>query len=251
MGAVAATWPLAARSQQRDRVATIGYLTLFTVSPGAPWPTEAGFLAGLRDLGYAEGKNFRIEYRSTHGDESRLGEMATELVRLNVDVIVTAGSGVYAARRATSTMPIVMTSAGDVVAMGIVDSLAHPGGNVTGLTIFAPEVMAKRLELLKQVSPDLVRAGVLLLRNSPSNSRVLELMRAAAKTLKVELFPIEIDPWDIEAAFATWSDERVGGFVAGDDPQLVVSNNAVTIAVLSAKRRLPSIGPPDLATWGA
>jgi hypothetical protein len=104
--------PLAARAEQGDRVATIGYLSLVTISPGAPWPNEAAFRAGLRDLGYSEGKNLRIEYRSTHGDESRLDELATELVRLNVDMIVTAYRGIYAAHRATTTIPIVMTGAG-------------------------------------------------------------------------------------------------------------------------------------------
>ena len=252
LGAAAGAWPLAAPAQQGERVPTIGYLSLVTISPGAPWPNEAAFQAGLRDLGHTEGKNLRIEYRSTHGDESRLDELATELVRLNVDVIVTAGSGVYAAHRATTTIPIVMTGAGDVVAMGVVNSLAHPGGNITGLTSFAPELMAKRLELLKQIWPSLTRAGILLFRGDPSNSKMLDLMQAPAETLKVELFPIEVGSWDLDSAFSALSEARVGGFVVGDAPQLMnnVMINGVVIANLASRARLPSIGPPELAEWG-
>jgi putative ABC transport system substrate-binding protein len=178
--------------------------------------------------------------------------LATELVRLNVDVIVTAYRGIYAAHRATTTIPIVMTGAGDVVATGVVNSLARPGGNVTGLTSFAPEVMAKRLEQLKQISPSLTRAGVLLLRDDPSNLKVLDSMQAAAKTLKVELLPIEVGSWDVDSAFSALTEGTVGGFVTGDAPQLMnnVMINGVVIANLTSHARLPSIGPPELAESG-
>jgi len=187
VGGATFAWPLAVGAQQAERLARIGYLSL-----GSP-PLNAyddAFLAGLRDLGYVEGKNLHIEFRFTEGQEDRLTRLATELVDLNVDVIVTYATGVYAAKRATATIPIVMETASDLVAMGVVASLAHPGGNITGLTFFYPELMAKRLELLKQVVPSMSRAGVLFVRATASTPSVLETMGSTANALKVELRPI-------------------------------------------------------------
>jgi putative tryptophan/tyrosine transport system substrate-binding protein len=141
-----AVWPLAARAEQQRALPRIGYLSLGT---GPDPPNDGEFLAGLRDLGYVEGKTIEIEFRFTGGDPDAVGKAADDFVRENVDIIVAYATGVYAARRATSTIPIVMTAAGDAVAMGLAASLAHPGGNVTGLNFFLPELMAKRLELLK------------------------------------------------------------------------------------------------------
>ena len=173
VGGAAFAWPLAVGAQQAERLARIGYLSLTSPPLNA---YDDAFLAGLRDLGYVEGKNLHIEFRFTEGQEDRLARLATELVDLNVDVIVTYATGVYAAKRATATIPIVMETTGDAVAMGVVASLAHPGGNITGQTFFHPELMAKRLELLKQVVPSMARAGVLLSGNNPHNGNVLEVM---------------------------------------------------------------------------
>jgi len=170
----AAAWPIAARAQQAERLARIGYLG----------PTSASqlvgaidaFSNGLRDLGYVEGRNLHIEYRFADGHEDRLAALATELVALNIDVIVTSVTGVFAAQRATATIPIVAAVAPDLVALGVVASLSHPGGQLTGLTFFLPELMAKRLELLKEVVPSMARAGVLLLRDNPSTGSTLETM---------------------------------------------------------------------------
>ena len=147
LGGAAAAWPLAARAQQAE-LARIGYLG----------PTSASqlvgaidaFSNGLRDLGYVEGRNLHIEFRFADGHEDRLPALAGELVALKVDVIVTYGTGVFAAQRATATIPIVAAVAPDLVALGAVASLSHPGGHLTGLTFFLPELMAKRLELLKE-----------------------------------------------------------------------------------------------------
>jgi putative ABC transport system substrate-binding protein len=176
---------------------------------------------GLRDLGYVEGRNLHIELRSAEGHEDRLPGLATELVALNVDVIVTYATGVYAAQRATKTIPIVMATHADVVALvglGIVASLAHPGGNVTGSTFFVPEIMAKRLEVLKELAPSMTRAGVLLVRREDNvNQTLLQAMGTTAKALTTELQPIEVrGPEEIESAFSGWAEKKIGGLVMLD-----------------------------------
>ena len=152
--------PFTAQAQQPAKIIRIGYLS--AVSPSAvPARTEA-FRQGLRQMGYEEGKNVVIEWRYAEGKEERLKEMAAELVRLNVDVIVTGGrSATRAARDATSKIPIVMTQDTDPVANGFVASLARPGGNITGLSTLAPELSGKRLEILKESVPGLSRVAVL------------------------------------------------------------------------------------------
>lgn len=143
--------------------------------------------AGLRGLGYVEGRNLQIGSRFADADNERLPALAAELVGLNVDVIVTWATGVVAARRATATIPIVMATFGDSVAAGFAASLARPGGNVTGSNFFQVELMAKRVELLKEINPTMTRAGVLLLRDNPANAYVLAAMGVTAKALKVFL----------------------------------------------------------------
>jgi len=139
--------------------------------------------------------------------------VATELVRLNVDVIVTYATAVLAAQRATRTIPIVMASYTDAVATGLVASLAHPGGNITGSTFFQPELMAKRLEFLKQAVPSMNRAGVFLFRGSPARAPVLDAMWTTAKALAVELRPIELDKLtDFEGAFSALADQQAGSW---------------------------------------
>jgi putative tryptophan/tyrosine transport system substrate-binding protein len=139
LAGAAVAWPLAARAQQLKRIPRIG---LFLAAPRNSNVDE--FLGGLRDLGWVEGETVHIEYRSAGGDDDRLYELAAELVALDVDVLVTASTtGAYAAHRSTTTIPIVVISTGDIVAMGLAASLAHPGGNITGQTYFAPELVAK------------------------------------------------------------------------------------------------------------
>jgi len=242
VGASAVAWPLAARAQQPDRLRRIGILGDRSLDK-----VLDAFLAGLRELGYVEGKNLHIEFRFAEGDDDRLPRLATELVALNVDVIVTWGKGTYAAHRATATIPIVMATAADVVAMGIVASLAHPGGNITGLTLFVPEIMAKRLELLKEVVPPMARSGVLLRRNTPSTGNILEVMGVTAKELRVELQPIEVGgPEEFESAFSALTDKQTNAIIVQD----LLTFDAAAIAALAAKHRLPSIGPVELPASG-
>src|SRR5262249_16828806 len=230
-----------------ERLARIGYLGLNTPS----WERTFSdvFRAGMRDLGYVEGRNLHLEFRFAEGDEARLAGLAAELAALHVDVIVTYATGVNAAHRATATIPIVAAAAGDLVAMGVVASLAHPGGKVTGSTFFVPELYAKRLELLKEFVPSLTRAGVLLVRNNPANPSNLELMGGTAKALKVGLRPMEVGPpTEYENAFSASADKHVGGVVVTDQPHFF--GNFDALAALVTRYRLPSIGPLEWPTHG-
>src|SRR5215469_11594425 len=176
-GGAVAGWPLAALAQQAGKLYRIGFLW---DSPGA-WPerTEA-FREGLRDLGYVEGQEIAIEYRWAEGKPERMRELAEELVRLKVDVIVTASSiNVEAAKRATSTIPIVFIGHADPVATGHVTSLAQPGGNITGLSVMATELSVKSLEVLKQAVPGLARVAVIFDPATPSHGPGLKTVEAA------------------------------------------------------------------------
>jgi putative ABC transport system substrate-binding protein len=237
-------WPLAARAEQRSSLPRIGYLSLgIAANPRF----EGEFLAGLRDLGYVDGKSIEIEFRFTGGDPERVAEAAAEFVSENVEIIVANATGVYVARRATSTIPIVMANAGDVVAMGLAASLAHPGGNVTGSNFFLPELMAKRLQLLKEVLPSMLSAGVLLRRGVASTPNILEVMGAAAKALSVDLSPIEVSgPGEFESAFSSWAEQKVSTVVMVD----IFASSSPAIVALAVKHRFASIGPLELATAG-
>ncbi|MBI3371459.1 MAG: ABC transporter substrate-binding protein [Betaproteobacteria bacterium] len=239
--------PMATRAQQAPRVARIGYLSITSAAAQARYFEP--LRSGLRDLGYVEGKDYRIEPRFADGDNDKLAGLAAELVRLNVDVIVSYATGVIAARQATATIPIVMATHADPVATGLAVSLARPGGNVTGSTFFHSELMAKRLELLKEVVPSMTRAGVLLHRDNPSNGPALEAMGATARALRVELHPIETrGPADFERTFSTWAEKKIQGLAVSDHAQF--TTNAATITALAAKRRLPVNGTLELAASG-
>jgi putative tryptophan/tyrosine transport system substrate-binding protein len=170
------------------------------------------FRAGLHDLGYVEGKNTVIEERWANDQYSRLADLAAELVRLKVDVIVTYGTpGVLAAKHATSTIPIVMAYSGDAVATGLVATLAQPGGNVVGSTYFLPQIMAKRLELLKEAIPDVTTAAVLVNPENPLFGPTLQAMVAAAQSLNVGLRQFEVrNAIEIEPAFLAMAERQVG-----------------------------------------
>src|SRR4051794_2923928 len=206
----ALAWPLAARAQQAKRIARIG---LF-LPPPRNLEVEA-FLAGLRDLGWVEGENIHVEYRDAGGDNDRLPALATELVALDVDVLVTATTtGILAAHRATTKIPTVMITGPDLVTLGLVASMAHPGGNITGQTFFFTELTAKRLEILVSLAPSMTRAGVLLQRGNPLNDITMSAMTTAAPALKVELRPIEVDiPGDLESALSAVGSTAMDGLV--------------------------------------
>ncbi len=206
--------------------------------------------AGLRDAGYVEGKNIVIEFRWAEGKYDRLPELAAELVRLKVDVIVThATVGTRAAKQATTTIPIVMAASGDPVAAGLVASLARPSGNITGSAFFNLELGAKRLELLKEFFPRTKRVAVLVHLDSSTNGLQLDAMGPIAKLLKVELLKFAVRaPSEIESAFTAMVKKRVDAVVINEEPMLIA--NAKGIADLAAKQRLPSIGFKEIAEAG-
>jgi putative ABC transport system substrate-binding protein len=211
LGGAAAAWPLAARAQQAvSKMPRIGI-----IDPGAIWDH---FRQGLRDLGYAEGRNIAIEHRSTEKTPDRLVATATELAQLPVDVIVSFGSeATQAAKQATTTIPIVMVAIGDPVRAGFVASLAHPGGNITGNTILA-EVAAKRLQLLKLAVPTTSRVAFLWNPDNPSHAVYLDEWKAAAPTLGVEMLFVAVRSSDeFDSAFAAMMRERPDAFTMTAD----------------------------------
>ena len=249
LASIAAAAPSPGVWAQQKAMPVIGFLGSSTSSGAAP--SYASLLAGLRDLGYVDGRTIRIESRYADGSNDRLAAQAAELVGLNVDVIVTyGGAGVIAARKATETIPIVMAAGPDLVGMGFAASLARPGGNITGLRYLAGDAFAKRQELLKEVDPSITQLGVLLLRgNSRFNASTLESMRAGAEALKLELRPVEASgPAEYGAAFAALADGKVRGLVMHDNAQFIA--DAKAIAALAVQHRLRSIGSLEHAASG-
>ena len=212
------------------------------------WPA---FLAGMRDLGYIEGKNLLIESRWAEGKYERLPELAAELVRLNVEVIVThTATGSLAAKRATTSIPIVIAAAGDVQASGVIDNLARPGGNITGLSIFSPEVSAKRLELVMEALPKARRIGFLANGNNVALKATLaQTLEQTAKSLKVTVQRVEVkDSKEIETAIAAMGKQGIGAVVIEDDPLLL--GNSAAIAIQSVRHRIPAIAAVEFAEAG-
>ena len=190
-----------AEAQQPTKIPRIGYLA--GPSPSANAPRIEAFRQSLRELGYIEGKNIVIEYRSAEGKLERIPALAAELVRLKVDIIVSSGlAPTRALKDATTTIPIVMTNEGDPVGTGIVASLARPGGNITGLSTLAPELSGKRLELLKEIIPRLSRVAVFRTSTQPGNAQMLTEVELAAKAFGVKLQYLDVlDPKDFETGF--------------------------------------------------
>jgi len=240
LGGTAATWPLAARAQQpAGRVYRVGYLWI-------PSREQArhlikAFEEGLRSLGYRVGENVAIEYRFANGELERLPALAAELVRLGVDVIVTASNpSTVAAMKTTTTIPVVMIGGVDPVSTGLIASLARPGGNVTGLTSDAGgEILGKRFELLKEIIPNLSRVGILFNPDVAFNRSRQTSMTETARTLGLTTIPVEARGLDaLEQAFALMVRERTQAFVMQGDS--VLFNNRGQIAEMALRNRLPA-----------
>jgi putative ABC transport system substrate-binding protein len=242
--ATAALSPLAARSGEADRPPRVG--TLLANSAERERQIFGDDPFGLRDFGYVEGKNILIERRFADGHIDRLPALADELVALNVDLILAGGEAAYAAHQATSTIPIVAVGAGELVKEGLVMSLAHPGGNVTGVTFASPEYYGKRLELLKWIVPSLKRAGVVGLEGQ-WGSHDFDVMDPYAEAQAIELERIEVARRDYAAALAAAG--SVDGLVSIDRGQLF--GDAAVISSLAIERRLPLAGHSFFATQGA
>jgi putative ABC transport system substrate-binding protein len=203
------------------------------------------FQKALHKLGYVEGKNILIEYRYAEGKLDRLPAFAAELVRLKVDVIVTAGaSGTGPAKEATATIPIVMAQDGDPVATGVVASLARPGGNITGLSTLAPELSGKRLELLKEIVPNLSRVAVFGSSTQSNYAQFLKELELASKAFGVKLHNLDLlGPKDIETAFRAAAREHAGAVLVLASP--VALSQRQQILDLAVKSRLPIIFPQN------
>jgi putative ABC transport system substrate-binding protein len=239
LGGSAAAWPLAARAQQPAKVPLLGYLT--GDSDSADSPRRKAFRDGLRNLGYNEGQTILIEYRTAAGSVEKLSTFAAEFSSLNVDVVFAFTAGAtQAAAKAMPAKPIVSITP-DPVSAGFVESLAHPGGNITGLsTLAGTEIYSKYLELLKDVVPNLTRAAVLSNPNFTTSALALKAMEAAAPALGLSLQIVEArKPDELEAAVGSAITERAAGLIVVLDPMFLAQR--VRLAELANKARLPTI----------
>jgi putative ABC transport system substrate-binding protein len=234
----AAAWPLAARAQQPSKPPTIGFLGVITASAEKLW-TEA-FVQRLRELGWIEGRSIAIEYRWADGRSERFAEIAAELVRLKVDIIVTSGAAVSAARQATSVIPIVFAVANDPLGSGFVASLARPGGNVTGLSVQASDLVGKRLELLRDAIPNLRHFAIMANVGYPAALLEVGEVQAMASTLGLEVVMLEVRRAEDIAptAFETLKG-RVEALYVVIDP--LFGTNRVRINTLALAARLPAV----------
>jgi ABC-type uncharacterized transport system substrate-binding protein len=242
----AIAWPLAARAQQGGKKYIIGRFAAGSATLEAAALTEA-----LRELGWVEGKNVVFERRYAENRLERLPELAADLVRLKVDVIVAGGTlGPLAAKQATSTIPIVMAAAGDPLGSGLVASLARPGGNVTGTSLMAPDLGGKRLELLKELLPRLARVAVLWNAANPYSANVFKETQGPGRTLGIEVQSLEVRaPDDLDGAFEAARKERPDAMIAVDDP-LTLSYRK-RIADFATGQQLPLLsGPREFVAAG-
>jgi len=234
----AAAWPLTAHAQQPRKLPTIGFLGATTVSGASQW--TAAFVQRLRELGWIEGRTIAIEYRWAEGRTERYTEIATEFVRLKVDIIATWGTtGVIAAQQATSVIPIVFALAGDPVGTGLVTGLARPGGNVTGLSSQQSDIAGKRLELLREVFATVRRLAILANVDSPPAVLDMREVQVAARTLGIEAATFEIRrAEDIAPAFEALQGRADALYVCGDP---LVNANRIQIGSLALGARLPGM----------
>ena len=246
----AATWPYAL-AQRPAKVYRLGYLSVGShadTDPGLD-PTGQAILAGLRAYGYEVKKNVEFIFRYADGHYDRLPRLAAELVALNPDLIMTAGTpAILALKNATQTVPIVMVVSGDAVATGLISSVAKPGGNITGSTFFGVDLMVKRLDLLKDVLPHLKRVGVLVNPDNQITKPAIQAMKEA-KSLNAELQWFEargVD--DLQSAFSAIGKKRVHAVIVQEDGMLLA--NAPAIGDLAIRHRLPALGSTEFAAEG-
>jgi putative ABC transport system substrate-binding protein len=232
----AAAWPVVAQAQQK--VFRIGVLSAGGVPPES---NLAALSEGFRELGWVEGKNFVYQFRFADNRPDRLADFGAELTQQNVDLIVTIGTlASLAAKRATSTIPIVMSSAGDPLGSGLVASLAHPGGNVTGLSLMAPDIAGKSLQTLKEILPSLSRVAVLWNAANPYPALVFKQTQDAGQNLGIQIQSLEVrGPNDFDGAFKAAIDQQAEALVNVPDP--LTGNHMVLIAERALQLRLPSM----------
>ena len=237
LGGTTVAWPLAARAQQTGKLPTIGFLGTATASTFGPW--TAAFVQRLRELGWIEGRTVAIEYRWAEGRDERYTEIAAEFVRLKVDVIVTSGAAVVAAKQATSIIPIVFAVANDPLGTGLVANLARPGGNVTGMSNQQNDVAGKRLELLREVVPGLRRLAVMANVGYPASVLDMREVQATASRLGLQVITSEIRrAEDIAPAVEALKGRAEALYVCADP---LVTTNRTRINTLALGARLPTV----------
>jgi putative tryptophan/tyrosine transport system substrate-binding protein len=237
LGGAAAAWPLFARAQQ-PALPVIGFLN--GASPDGYAPMLAGFRQGLKETGYVEGRNVAIEYRWLEGQYDRAPSMAAELVRRQVAVIVANTPGNLAAKAATTTIPIVFSTGGDPVQMGLVASLSRPGGNVTGVTQMNQGVAPKRLELAHELVPTATTMALLVNRTSPNTEPQVRDLQAAARTLGLQLHVLHAGTdGDFDTVFATLAKLQAGALVIGPDG--FFNSRSELLATLTLRHRVPAM----------
>jgi putative ABC transport system substrate-binding protein len=238
IGGAAVGWPLAARAQQAGKLPTIGLLGSATAFAWGRYTPP--FVQRLRELGWIEGRTIAIEYRWAEGRSERFAEIAAEFVKLKVDVIVTTGGSVAAAKQATSIIPIVFAIASDPVGDGLVASLARPGGNVTGLSVQATDLAGKRVEFLRELVPGLRKLAIMANVGYPGAVLEMDEVEAAARTLGLEYVPLKIRrAEDIAPAFEALVGDRSGALYICNEA--LVSANRIRIHTLALGARLPTI----------
>ena len=233
--------PLVSFAQQQGKVWRVGFLSARSRPVSLDSDEYGGFPQGMRELGYVEGKNLLIEWRYAEGKYERLTELAAELVRLKVDVIVAPGPpSIGAVHKVTTTVPIVMVNAQDPVGSGLIKSLAHPGGNITGLSSLIVDISPKHLEMQMNMVPKLTRVAVLVNPDNSSHLLTLKNIQAAAQTANVKVLPVEATTaLEIEKAFSAMAREKAGAVIVGRDALFL--QQARQIADLAAKNRLPTV----------
>jgi putative ABC transport system substrate-binding protein len=227
-----------AAAEQRGKIWRIGMLE--TVSPALNAANLAAFRDGLRSVGYVEGQNLVIEYRSADGDAARFPQLAAELVHATVDVIVTRGTpAVMAAKDITTTIPVVMAASGEPLTSGVISTLARPGSNITGLSAFTNELIPKRIELLMQLVPRIARIGFLQDMANPIAQSQWEELRRAAQSVRIDAVVIDVrKSEDLVRAFETAQTERINALFVGNDT--VTQANRRAIVALASQHRLPT-----------
>jgi putative ABC transport system substrate-binding protein len=241
LGGAAATWPLAARAQQPGKVWRIGFVAGATGSIPLESSPYAGFLRGMRELGYVEGRDFVVEWRFAEGRYERFSDFAAEFARLKVDLIVTTlGAAVTPMQQTNPDIPIVMGYSIDPVGLGFVASLARPGGNTTGLASAVDDIMAKQVDLLLTAVPNLSRLAVLSNPGNSSSGVVLKAIEAAARQAKIGLMPARVQTApEIASAFDAMTKERVDAVIVSVDAFFFARRQE--IVELALRNRLPSI----------
>jgi putative tryptophan/tyrosine transport system substrate-binding protein len=232
----ASLWPLAAAAQSVPRIGFLGV--------GPRGPNFEAFEAGLRALGYVPGKTIEIETRFGDGQANRMAELAKELITLKLDVLVTHGAGVFAARQATTTTPTVVASYGDLVGAGLAETLAHPGGNVTGMTSPLFELVVKQIEMLKQVRPSMTSVGVLLPIGEWWTRYALNYLDSPARDLGVAIVPVYLrQPSDCDGALNAGPTGKIAGIAVADWSPFYLGSGPAEVATAAARHGLPSAGP--------